>query len=300
MDTQPNVLLLDSARLRQLAIAVRRRAPLDGVLLLERETDEVMTAVLGMLDHRLALRLINCLPETKRQKILPLLPDELGVQLGHNLAYPERTVGRLMEPVSGVFAPETTVAEAVTALRPFAEAELLVYAYIIDDASHLLGVVAMRELLFATAENSLAEIMVAEPFYFTAETSIEDAMRAVVRRHYPLYPVCSEAGALLGVVHGHELFEQQSYELTAQAGRMVGVDKEEHLNTPLLKCLTFRHPWLQLNLVTGLLAGAVVGFFEGTIEQIVALAVFLPVLAGQCGNTGCQALALTLRAITLD
>jgi len=80
---------------------------------------------------------------------------------------------------------------------------------------------------------------------------------------------------------------------------MVGVDKEERLVTPWQRSLKFRHPWLQLNLLTAFIAAAVVGIFENTLDKIVILAVFLPVLAGQSGNTGCQALAVTLRGITL-
>ena len=80
---------------------------------------------------------------------------------------------------------------------------------------------------------------------------------------------------------------------------MVGVEKEERLSTPWPRSLRFRHPWLQLNLLTAFLAAAVVGFFQGTIDKLVVLAVFLPVLAGQSGNTGCQALAVTLRGLTL-
>ena len=80
---------------------------------------------------------------------------------------------------------------------------------------------------------------------------------------------------------------------------MVGVEKEERLSTPWPRSLRFRHPWLQLNLLTAFLAAAVVGAFQGTIDRLVVLAVFLPVLAGQSGNTGCQALAVTLRGLTL-
>jgi magnesium transporter len=80
---------------------------------------------------------------------------------------------------------------------------------------------------------------------------------------------------------------------------MVGVEKEERLATPWPRSLRFRHPWLQLNLFTAFLAAAVVGAFQGTIDRLVVLAVFLPVLAGQSGNTGCQALAVTLRGLTL-
>jgi magnesium transporter len=95
------------------------------------------------------------------------------------------------------------------------------------------------------------------------------------------------------------MFKQQAVELSAQAGSMVGVTKEERLVTPWPRSLLFRHPWLQLNLATAFIAAFVVGIFENTLEKIVLLAVFLPVLAGQSGNTGCQALAVTLRGMTL-
>ena len=80
---------------------------------------------------------------------------------------------------------------------------------------------------------------------------------------------------------------------------MVGVDREERLGTSWQKSLKSRHPWLQLNLLTAFIAAAVVGAFEDTLEKVVLLAVFLPVLAGQSGNTGCQALAVALRGMTL-
>jgi magnesium transporter len=80
---------------------------------------------------------------------------------------------------------------------------------------------------------------------------------------------------------------------------MVGVGKEERLLTPWPRSLLFRHPWLQLNLLTAFVAAAVVGLFQSTLDQMVILALFLPVLAGQSGNTGCQALAVTLRGMTL-
>jgi len=98
---------------------------------------------------------------------------------------------------------------------------------------------------------------------------------------------------------GGEFFAMLSREISAQAGTMVGVDKEERLATPWTRSLKFRHPWLQLNLLTAFLAAAVVGAFQGTIDRLVILAMFLPVLAGQSGNTGCQALAVTLRGMTL-
>ena len=141
--------------------------------------------------------------------------------------------------------------------------------------------------------------MLRDPFFLVPETELPEAMKQVVRRHFPVYPVCEAGGVLVGQVRGQAMFEEQAYEISAQAGRMVGVDKEERLTTPWARSLRFRHPWLQLNLLTAFVAAAVVGMFQDTIDRIVILAAFLPVLAGQSGNTGCQALAVALRGMTL-
>jgi CheY-like chemotaxis protein/cation transporter-like permease len=93
--------------------------------------------------------------------------------------------------------------------------------------------------------------------------------------------------------------QKRSMELSLQPGAMVGVEKEERLSTPWFRSLKLRHPWLQINLLTAFSAGAVVGIFQGTIDRLLILTVFLPVVAGQADNTGSQALAITLRGITL-
>ena len=104
---------------------------------------------------------------------------------------------------------------------------------------------------------------------------------------------------LVGLIRGGELFANRAIEISGQSGAMVGVDNEERLGTPLFTSLKLRHPWLQVNLLTAFIAAAVVGFFEDTLARLVILAVFLPVMAGQTGNTGCQALAVALRGMTL-
>lgn len=106
-------------------------------------------------------------------------------------------------------------------------------------------------------------------------------------------------GEFIGIVRGSRLFEAQAVEATAQPGSMVGVEREERLSTAWTRSFKLRHPWLQINLLTAFLAGAVVSLFQSTIDHLVILAAFLPVLAGQSGNTGCQALAVTIRGVTL-
>ena len=141
--------------------------------------------------------------------------------------------------------------------------------------------------------------MLRDVFALRASMSLQDAMKLVLERHYPAYPVVDSENRLLGKVRGQSMFEAQAIEITLQAGSMVGVSEEERLGTPWQQSFKMRHGWLQLNLVTAFLAAAVVGFFQDTIDRLVILALFLPVLAGQSGNTGCQALAVTLRGMTL-
>ncbi|HEY6545763.1 MAG TPA: magnesium transporter [Dokdonella sp.] len=211
----------------------------------------------------------------------------------------EGTVGRLMEPAPAVFRADARIGDVLERLRPIVSHTLVTYVFVVDAPGRLEGVVAFRELALARPDQRLADVMVARPFALHPETDVIDAMREVVRRHYPVYPVVDPDGRLVGVVRGSVLFEEQAFEISAQAGAMVGVEKEERLATPWQRALRFRHPWLQLNLVTAFVAAGVVGYFQGTIDRIVLLAVFIPVLSGQCSNTGCQALAVTLRGMTL-
>ena len=213
--------------------------------------------------------------------------------------WPEGSIGRLMEPPPAVFAPDATVAAVIEHLRPIVSHTLITYLFVVDAGRHLLGLVAFRELVFAKADERLSEIMLTRPFALHPDMDVVAAMRDVVRRHYPVYPVCDADGVLIGVVRGALLFEEHAFEISAQAGAMVGVEKQERLSTSWRRALRFRQPWLQLNLVTAFVAASVVGLFQGTVNRIVLLAVFIPVLSGQCSNTGCQALAVTLRGMTL-
>lgn len=285
---------------RKLAASVVRRAPMDATNFLLDEPDEIIIEVLGCIEPMLAQKILRHFPAERSEKITPRLPDDLSDQWELNLSYPEDTIGRLMEPAYGILKKTATVAEAIEHVRRKDEENIVfTYGYVVDEDKRLLGVIVMRDLLLARPDDLLTDIMIEDPFWFTPDTSEEQAMLDVVHRHYPLYPVCDEQGVLLGIVQGYVLFEERAIEVSAQPGQMVGVDDEEHLSTPVNTCFTYRHPWLQLNLLTAFVAAFVVSMFEDTISRIVVIAAFLPVLAGQSGNTGCQALAVTLRGMTL-
>ena len=205
----------------------------------------------------------------------------------------------LMSPPIGVFRRDMTVGETVEALRELTQAAVITYCYVVDAEGKLEGVVVMRDMLLAAPETKLEEIMLTNVFWLGDKMKLADALKAALSKHFPVYPVADANGVLQGLIRGEELFAEQAIEISAQAGQMVGVEKEERLATPLGRSLRLRHPWLQINLLTAFVAAAVVGIFEDTLAQLVILAVFLPVMAGQTGNTGCQALAVTLRGMTL-
>lgn len=247
----------------------------------------------------LAVSALQALPESGRTAIDAHVPPERAEQWRVNAQYPEGSVGRLMEHPIAMFAPDTTVGEAIDRLRDMVRRAFITYGYVTDSEGRLLGLLVFRELLFADASRPLSEVMLANPYALRPDMTIEAAMKEVAARHFPVYPATDASGRLVGIVRGQTLFQAQAFDISAQAGKLVGVEKEERLATPWPSSLKSRHPWLQLNLLTAFVAAAVVGVFQDTIDRIVLLAAFLPVLAGQSGNTGCQALAVCLRAMTL-
>lgn len=286
--------------LEHLVLEAQRRAPLDVAQILVEESNETVGAVLRHLHPAPAYRILLRFPKDRRKAIVPLAGDHVGDPWKEAQAYSQDSVGRLMEPVVAKVGPEDTVASAIEKLREWVHEALITYAYVVGDEGRLLGVLVMRDLLLADPQDQLMNVMLPEPFFLQPDMAVQDAMKEVVYRHYPVYPVCSAEGQLLGIVQGYMLFEHQHFEISAQAGQMVGVGKEEHATTSWPQSFRMRHPWLQINLVTAFVAAFVVSLFEDTIAQVVVLAAFLPVLAGQSGNTGCQSLAVTIRGLTLD
>lgn len=289
----------DDARIAALDEAINPLGPYEACELLQEQTDLVIAKVLSRQNPALADEILWTFPEERRQRVLEAAPPEQREQWSHNHTYPDDSVGRLMDRPLAVLLETLSVAEAIERLRPIVQRALITYGWVVDAGGRLSGVLVFRELLFADKAAPISALMVRDPFSLRPDLSLTDAMREALKRHFPAYPVCDASGRLLGIVRGQTLFEQQAFELSAQAGAMVGVEKEERLGTPWSRSLKFRHPWLQLNLVTAFIAAAVVGVFQHTLDQLVVLAVFLPVLAGQSGNTGCQALAVALRGITL-
>jgi len=278
---------------------VKARSAQDAAVLLAEHPAATISSVLLELNPGLAQSILAELPGGLKDGVLHAVAPEIALQWRRSQSYAPGSIGRLMEPAYAVFTPAMTVAQTVERLRTLIKVAFITYGYVTDESGKLRGLITMRDLLFAPDDARLESLMLRDMFTLKPETPLNDAMRSVLDRHYPVYPVCDANGVLIGLVRGQAMFEEQAFEITAQVGTMVGVEKEERLVTPIFQSFRFRHPWLQLNLLTAFIAGAVVAIFQDTVDRLVILALFLPVLAGQSGNTGCQALAVTLRGITL-
>ena len=282
-----------------LPIRLTRKAPREAAKLLQRYPEEVAARALALVNPALTVDILAFLPEEHRRRIAAADLSGRGEQWIADRKYPANTVGRQMDKPLAVFAPETTVREATERLRELVKRARLHLAFVTEADGRLLGVFAFRSLLFAAPDSPVASLMNPELASLRPEMSLLEATKAIVARHHPAYPVVDEEGKLVGMIRARTIFEQEAFEISAQAGKMVGVEAEERVSTSWLRSFRFRHPWLQLNLLTAFVAAGVVSIFQETLDQIVVLAVFLPVLAGQSGNTGCQALAVTLRGLAL-
>ena len=283
-----------------LASQIVKLGPAEAADHLEEYSDTLVAEVLQRINPSLAGDIIPEFDAGRRSSLFAAAPHEVTQQWSRNLTFEEDSLGRLMEPVPAAFKPDETVASATQRVREITKRHLLTYLFVVDPQGVLVGVVTMRDLVIAERDDATLEsLMLRDVFALQPAMPLAEAMKLVVHRHYPVYPVTDEGGKLIGQVRGSAMFEEQAIEISAQPGRMVGVAEEERLLTPWTRSLKFRHPWLQLNLLTAFIAAGVVGLFQQTLDNMVILALFLPVLAGQSGNTGCQALAVTLRGLTL-
>lgn len=291
--------MITQDEIEKLAADLVQHAPHEAADIISTRKDEEALAALDLINPLVAQQILRELDDRRRSELLAAAPVEKARQWVRNQEYPEDSVGWLMEPPVAVFRPQMTVRETIEGMRKLTKRAFITYGYVTDEKNKLVGVLVFRDLMLADPDKKLSEVMYTTIFSLKPEMALTDAMKSTLNRHFPVYPVCDDQGRLLGLVRGQSLFEARAIELSAQPGTMVGVHEEERLSTSLNRSFWMRHPWLQFNLLTAFIAAGVVAMFQGTLDKIVILATFLPVVAGQSGNTGCQALAVCLRGLTL-
>lgn len=253
--------------------------------------------ILALIEPARAALLLNLQSTEIRNNLLSLLAPPLAKELSDLMTYPPGTAGRLMNTRVVTFNPDDTVKQS---LKRYQKIGLQIRNLIItDDFGKLLGMIPLAVAVSANWNSRLSELIGTQPPYIFATSPREDAVEILTQHDITTLPVVDANYCVIGVLSHNALIHSVEEEASANLQTMVGVSKDERaLSTPWF-AVRKRLPWLNINLLTAFIAAAVVGLFENTIAQFTALAVLLPVVAGQSGNTGAQALAVVMRGLAL-
>src|SRR6188474_1305989 len=279
--------------------AVSELGPEAGAALLATRSAEEIAKLAQEIPSDDAAALIDYLPEELSAAVLNLMrPKESGV-VENLLEYDEQTAGRIMNPHVFALSEDMTVGEAITELQTNRDVEMVFYLYVVDERRHLVGVTSLRRLLLVSPETPLKRIMTADLITARVDMDQEEVARQVASYNLLAIPVVDEENKLVGVITVDDVIDVIKDEATEDIYRLAGVAGDERAFTPAAESLRKRLPWLGINLITAFLAASVVALFENTIDQITALAVFMPIVAGMGGNAATQTLTVIVRGIAL-
>jgi magnesium transporter len=268
-------------------------------LLAEMDPDEIVAAVEDLDIDDLA-DLVEDLPDAVIEQVLLSMDRENRERLEQVLSYPEDTAGRLMNPDVVTVRADTTIEVVLRYLRLRGELpEHTDHLYVVSRRHQYLGRIALSDLLTREPSTPVNRLVDDEqPAIYVGETAAE------VARRFSDYdwlsaPVVDENNILLGRITIDDVVDIIREQAEHQALSAAGLDEDEDLFSPVWRAMRRRLIWLSVNLATAFLAASVVGQFDATIDQLVQLAVLMPIVAGMGGNAGTQVLALMVRGLAL-
>lgn len=296
LDLADAVGLLEAEPPGTAARLIARTDPDRAVEVLGALRPETIADITPLLELQLLAGLLARMDGAARERQLEALGAPVAKELTELMSYPPQTAGALMDPRADAFRASQTADQALAKLRGMGR-EVGIDIQVVDEDRKLLGHLSVQGLIGAQPQAKLGEL--AEPPLAVPVTAGLDEILETIKGSRAGVSVVDVDGRLLGVIRRNRLTSAAEQEATAGLQTMVGVSKEERaLSNPGFS-VRRRLPWLFVNLGTAFLAATVVGVFESTIAQVTALAVLLPVVAGQSGNSGSQALAVTLRGLAL-
>ena len=278
---------------------VSELGPEKGAELLALRSAEEIARLAQEIPSDDAAALIDHLPEELSAAVLDLIRPKPGGGVTELLEYQEKTAGRLMNPNVFALAEDLTAGESITALQNARDVEMVFYLYVVDERRHLVGVVSLRRLLLVPPDTPLKRIMTTEVISARSDTDQEEVARQVASYNLLAIPVVDAENKLAGVVTVDDVIDVIKDEATEDVFRLAGVSADDGVLSPPGVSLRRRLPWLLVNLATAFLAASVVGLFSGTVKEVVALATFMPVVAGMGVNAATQTLAVIVRGLAL-
>ena len=257
-----------------------------------------LARVLDRTSNDVAVDVLRTLPPADTARVLSSMAT--AQEISPLLEHADESAGGLMTRGYVALHPEMTVHDAITFLRlrkPLADEAY--YLYVLDTSNRLQGVVNLRELLISEADTPIVSVMTKDAITVAPDTDQEEVARLV--QHYRLraLPVVDEDRVLRGIITADDAMEVASEEATEDMYRMVGLLSDDSVYAPVLVSARRRIPWLAINLLAAFAAAAMVAAFEDTIAKAAALAVFMPVVAGQGGNSGIQSITIVVRGLAL-
>ena len=256
-----------------------------------------------------AVQVIEELEEHEQKQVLEAIPAGERTLIEEGLAYPEDSAGRLMQREVMTVPEFWNVGETIDFLRQQADAEeagqdagslpdLFYDIFVVDPSHKPVGSVALSRLLRSRRPVTITDIISSEMKLVQVDEDQEDVAYLFGQRDLVSAPVVDAAGRLVGVITVDDVVDVIHEEHEEDIMRMGGV-REDDLYDAAVDTVRSRFSWLLVNLGTAILASVIIGFFEGTIDQIVALAVLMPIVASMGGNAGTQTLTVTVRALAM-
>ena len=268
-------------------------------LLADMDPDEIVAAVEDLDIDDLA-DLVEDLPDTVIDEVLKSMDRENRERLEQVLSYQEDTAGRLMNPDVVTVRADTTVDVVLRYLRLRGELpEHTDHLYVVSRRHQYLGRIALQVLLTHEANTPINQLIDDEQPAIDVQESAEEVARQFSDHDWISAPVVDDGNILLGRITIDDVVDIIRDQAEHQALSAAGLDEDEDMFSPVQRAFRRRVVWLGVNLCTAFLAASVVGRFEGTIQQIVALAVLMPIVAGMGGNAGTQVLTLMIRGLAL-
>lgn len=268
-------------------------------LIADMDQDELVAAVEDLDIDDLA-DLVEDLPDTVIDEILKSMDRDNRERLEQVLSYDEDTAGRLMNPDVVTVRADTTVDVVLRYLRLRGELpEHTDHLYVVSRRHQYLGRIALQSLLTCDASTPINQLVDDEQPAIGVEESADEVARMFSDHDWISAPVVDDNNVLLGRITIDDVVDIIRYQAEHQALGAAGLDEEEDLFSPVPRAARRRAIWLGINLATAFLASWVIGRFEGTLQQIVALAVLMPIVASMGGVAGTQTLTLMVRGLAL-
>ncbi len=262
--------------------------------------NELLAEAVKELDTDDAAYLLENLEEADKQEILAQLPTSERAALERNLEYPEETAGRLMQADFVAVAPFWNVGQVIDYMRDTEDLpDTFSEIFVVDPGYRVLGAVELSRLLRSKRDIQVDTIMNEERHLVVATEDQEEVARQFRRHDLMSAPVVDENQRLVGVVTVDDVVDIIQEEAEEDMKALAGVG-DETLADSVYWTARSRVPWLIVNLGTAILASFVIQIFDATIEQMVALAVLMPIVASMGGNAGTQTMTVTVRALATN